>query len=304
MESIIKGAKHAWATIKEGIRHTLNFLDLLRDDIDANWTIWPWNYAVASFPTTMPSGRPWPKFSIVTVSYNQGDYIEATIRSVLMQGYPNLEYIVVDGNSTDGTKQILDRYRNELSVCLSEADDGQSQAINKGFSYATGEILAWLNSDDQYLPDTLRSVALAFDANQIDLVVGGCQCIKNHARVRHGRVHHCALPLDRVANLPFDRIVDFVGCWQRGDFFLQPEVFWSKKLWDIAGGHVDESLRFAMDYELWLRMAKAGAKALRIDKTLATFRIHDRQKTIFNPDVSIYPEYIEVARQYRVGIRP
>lgn len=282
----------------------MNVAGLIIEDVGANWAVWPWNYQVAPFPSVMPSGRAWPKISIVTVSYNQGQFIEATIRSVLMQGYPNLEYIVIDGGSTDNTKVILNRYQRELSVCISEPDNGQSNAINKGFSHATGEVLAWLNSDDQYLPDTLRAVALAFDRQQTDLVVGGCQRIKNHSRVRQGRIHHCILPLGQVVSLPFDKILDFQGSWQRGDFFFQPEVFWTKQIWDAVGGGVDEALHFAMDYELWLRLSKAGAKALHINKTLATFRIHDNQKTVFSQEISRYPEYLAVASQYREGIRP
>jgi glycosyltransferase involved in cell wall biosynthesis len=282
----------------------MNIAGLIIEDIGANWVVWPWNYPVAPFPSVMPSGQPWPKISIVTVSYNQGQFIEATIRSVLMQGYPNLEYIVIDGGSTDNTRLILNRYQHEFSVCISEPDNGQSNAINKGFSHATGEILAWLNSDDQYLPDTLRAVALAFDRQQTDLVVGGCQRIKNHSRVRQGRIHHCILPVEKVVSLPFDKIQDFQGSWQRGEFFFQPEVFWTKQIWDAVGGGVDETLHFAMDYELWLRLSKAGAKALHINKTLATFRIHDNQKTVFSQEISRYPEYLAVASQYRDGIRP
>ena len=111
----------------------------------------------------MPNGKPWPRISIVTPSYQQGEFIERTIRSVLLQGYPNLEYIVVDGGSTDNTQEVLRRYAAELDVCISEADEGQVDAINKGFQHSTGEILAWLNSDDMHLPSTLVEVALAFE---------------------------------------------------------------------------------------------------------------------------------------------
>jgi glycosyltransferase involved in cell wall biosynthesis len=110
----------------------------------------------------MPSGRPWPRISIVTPSYQQGQFIEQTIRSVLMQGYPNLEYIVVDGGSTDYTQAVLRRYASELDVCISAADGGQADAINKGFQHSTGEILAWLNSDDMHLPSTPVEVAFGF----------------------------------------------------------------------------------------------------------------------------------------------
>jgi len=304
IRNVIYRIKRGLLLIKGWLRQAKNIADLIKEDMGMKWTVWPWNYQISPFPPVMPSGRQWPKISIVTISYNQGQFIEATLRSVLMQNYPNLEYIVVDGGSTDSTKIILDRYQDELSICISESDNGQSHAINKGFSHATGEILAWLNSDDQYLPGTLRSVALAFDEHQTDLVIGGCQRIKDHSRLRLGRIHHCILPFDCVINLPFEGIQDFQGSWQKADFFFQPEVFWKKKVWDAVGGRVDESLNFAMDYELWLRLAKAGAKALHIHETLATFRVHESQKTVFKPDISNYPEYVEVARQFREGIRP
>src|SRR4029077_20130512 len=124
---------------------------------------WPWRSLGQIVPAKMPSGKPWPKISIVTPSYQQGEYIEQTIRSVLMQGYPNLEYLVVDGGSTDYPQTVLRRYSSELDACISEADEGQADAINKGFRHSTGEILAWLNSDDMHLPTTLIEVALAFE---------------------------------------------------------------------------------------------------------------------------------------------
>jgi glycosyltransferase involved in cell wall biosynthesis len=250
------------------------------------------------------NGKPWPKISIITASYNQGHFIEETIRSVLLQGYPNLEYIVIDGGSTDNTIKILKRYQSEISVCISEPDNGQSHALNKGFRLATGEILAWLNSDDLYFPNTLRDVALAFDSQPVDIVVGGCQTIKNFSRLPIMTSHHCTLPMNKMTLLSFEKMLDFQGSWLKGDFFFQPEVFWTKQIWDKVGGRVDEKLHFAMDYELWLRLTKAKARILHIPENLAIFRIHDRQKTIWSLDISNFPEYIEVARQFREGLRP
>src|SRR5262249_1097150 len=132
--------------------------------------LWPWNYEISRLPARMRSGRPWPRISVVTVTYNQGHFLEETIRSVLLQGYPNLEYIVVDGASRDNTKRILERYRSQFAFCVSERDAGQTDALSKGFRHATGDILAWLNSDDQYLPHTLATVAEAFDRFDTDMV--------------------------------------------------------------------------------------------------------------------------------------
>src|SRR5213592_2149932 len=111
---------------------------------------WPWTVESPQLTDTRPDGYPWPRISIVTPSYNQGQFIEETIRSVLLQGYPNLEYIVIDGGSTDESIAILRKYEKWIAHWVSERDKGQSEAINKGFAQATGEIFAWLNSDDVY----------------------------------------------------------------------------------------------------------------------------------------------------------
>ena len=280
-----------------------NWINYVRQGLEETDTLWPWNYQMRQFPPTM-NGKPWPKISIVTPSYNQGHFIEETIRSVLLQGYPNLEYIVVDGGSTDNTLKILKRYQSEISVCISEPDNGQSHALNKGFRLATGKILAWLNSDDIYLPNTLRDVALAFNSQDIDIVVGGCRAIKYYSRVCTITSHHCILPMKQVTSLPYEKILDLQCSYLAGDFFYQPEVFWTKQIWDKVGSRVDEKLHFAMDYEFWLRLAKAKARVLHIPENLAVFRIHDRQKTVWGLDISNFPEHIEVVRQFREGLRP
>ena len=126
---------------------------------------WPLTEETPQLPDTMPDGQPWPGVSIVTPSYNQGRFIEETIRSVLLQGYPDLEYIIIDNSSVDNSVEIIRKYEKWLTYWVSEPDKAQSQAINKGFEKATSEIYAWLNSDDYLLKDALKNVAHAYRAS-------------------------------------------------------------------------------------------------------------------------------------------
>jgi len=250
---------------------------------------WPWIATATSHLATLPSGRPWPKISVVTVTYNQGAFLEQTIRSVLLQAYPNLEYIVIDGGSTDNTMTLLKRYSQELSFWVSEKDKGQSEALNKGFRHATGEILTWLNSDDCHLPGTLTRVAMAFDQYEPDMVAGGCLLIDDGAP--HAFYNqHTSLPVCKKMTLPLDKLLDLEECWKKSYFFYQPEVFWTRQLWERSGSYVDEALYYSMDYELWLRMAQKHAQIVHILDPLALFRVHDQQKThgglpVFNEEL-------------------
>jgi FkbM family methyltransferase len=240
--------------------------------------LWPWNHEVSRLPPALPSGKPWPRISVVTATRDQGAYLEETMRSVLLQGYPNLEYILVDGSSTDNTRAILQRYRDRLAACVSEPDKGQSDALNKGLSRATGDVLAWLNSDDQYLPNTLRVVAETFDRSDADMVAGGTVIVRDHER-HPVAIHHSRLPYDQTIALSLPDLADFDGKWRNGDYFYQPEVFWKRTIWERAGSSVREDLKFAMDYELWLRFASHGARIRHVRENLAIFRVHGAQKT-------------------------
>jgi glycosyltransferase involved in cell wall biosynthesis len=236
--------------------------------------LWPRRGAVAAdLPATLPDGRPWPKISIVTPSLNQGRFIEETILSVLNQGYPDVEHIVMDGGSTDNTPEILERYGSRLAYAESAKDKGQSDAINKGFARANGEILTWLNADDMLCPGALAAVALAFATSGADLVAGIC-VIHDEGRVLHRHLTACA-----DGKLPLAELLDLEGGWLEGEFFYQPEVFFTRALWQRAGGHVAEKLYFSMDYELWLRFAEAGGVLHAIARPLALFRVHGEQKT-------------------------
>lgn len=271
---------------------------------DAHWyqsRDWPWKHRGIEFSPVMPSGRPWPKISIVTVTYNQADFLEETLRSVLMQGYPNLEYLVLDGKSTDGTPEILARYHRRLAYCVSEKDEGQSDALNKGLSRASGDILAWLNSDDRYLPGTLVRVALAFDTYRTDIVAGGCALALNKAPEPFN-IHHNSMPLGKVVPLPLNRLLDIEGSWIKGDFFWQPEVFWTREIYQRCGGRVAKDLYYSMDYDLWVRMARQGATIVHIPDTLAIYRMHESQKTS-GEELPYLPELRQLSGEYLKGLR-
>jgi GT2 family glycosyltransferase len=217
-----------------------------------------WYYQPPSLPV------PPPTFSIVTPSFNQGRFLEATIRSVLDQNYPALEYVVQDGGSTDDTLQILERYRDRLHHVESRRDNGQAHAINLGFQKAVrGDIMAWLNSDDLLLPGTLHYVAAYFARHpEVDVVYGHRIIIDTQGQ----EVGRWVLPPHCDTML------------QWADYVPQETLFWRRRLWERVGG-LDESFQFALDWDLLLRFRQAGARFVRLPRFLGAFRVHAEQKT-------------------------
>ncbi|MBN2378074.1 MAG: glycosyltransferase [Sedimentisphaerales bacterium] len=213
----------------------------------------------------------WPKISIITPSYNQGVFLEQTIRSVLEQDYPNLEYIIIDGDSTDTSVDIIKKYDDKLAYWVSEKDNGQTDAINKGFKRSTGEIVAWLNSDDVYCPGTLQAVADAFLADpNLDFVFGNKLAVDENEITfrddRHTRFSFAALIL-------------------QGSILSQCASFWKRKLFE-KHGYLDESLRFCMDYEFFCRIGQ-HIKTRHIRKNFAKFRWHSDSKSSTIQDVRL-----------------
>lgn len=222
---------------------------------------WPWT--VATPERADASVRRWPRITVVTPSYNQGEYLEETIRSVLLQGYPDLEYIVVDGGSTDESVEIIQRYQAHLAWWVSEKDRGQTHAINKGFERATGEIFAYLNSDDVYEPGALFAAAEVFLAGA-EWVVGEVSCFSEDGG---------SWPFPQLPGRSFTRW--FLGCP-----ISQPGVFWSARLHRDTGPF-REDLRYVMDYEYWLRLRfVVGASPRLIRCPFARYRMHPESKSV------------------------
>ncbi len=204
------------------------------------------------------------KFSIVTPSFQQGLYIERTICSVLDQQYPSVEYFVQDGGSSDSTVEVLKHFQRSLTGWESEKDNGQSQAINRGFSRTSGEIMAWLNSDDLLLPGAIQTVANFFKKHPDVDVVYGNRLLIDENDMEIGR---WIMPGHDSSVLSW---VDYVP---------QETLFWRRRIWDKVGGQIDETFRFAMDWDLILRFRDAGAQFAHIPRFLGAFRIHSQQKT-------------------------
>jgi glycosyltransferase involved in cell wall biosynthesis len=206
------------------------------------------------------------RISIVVPTLNQGETIEDTLLSILHQNHTNREVIVVDGGSTDATLAVLERYRPLISTVISEPDRGQSDAINKGFRLASGDIFCWLNSDDYFLPDALAHVAACFAAApQIRFAVGAGDVIsKDHGFLRH------------IPALPMNE--DTLLNWKNDRWVMQQSCFWSGSLWREVGG-VDEQLHLLMDYDLWFRLSRA-AETATIDHKLAVMRYYPEAKTV------------------------
>jgi len=223
----------------------------------------------------------YPKISIVTPSYNQAKFLERTILSVLNQNYPNLEYIIIDGGSTDGSVDIIKKYEKYLAYWISEKDRGQADAINKGFQKSTGEILAWLNSDDTYLPETFYKVAKSFKRNlEADLIFGNMYFI-NKSDLVIGEL--------RLTKLNIDNFL------YEGISIPQPATFWKKNIFNKVG-KIQVKYQYCMDFDFFVRIAEIG-KLMYIKEYLANFRIHINSKTSTNLDMwSI--EHEEIVKRY------
>lgn len=228
-----------------------------------------------------------PRITIITPSYNQAPFLEETIQSVLSQGYPNLRYGIVDGGSTDGSAEIIERYRDRLDFAVIEKDNGQTHAINKGLKRADGDVVGWLCSDDTLLPGALLSIGQHFMLRPgDDWLAGACRVIDAGGKltdtIRPSGTFTLPGVLLRSDERPFN--------------LPQPGVFWRRSLHDELG-LLDESLHYCMDFEFWLRLIESGRRPTLIDTELSTYRLHDSSKSCAMP-MGFTREHVRVESRY------
>jgi glycosyltransferase involved in cell wall biosynthesis len=223
---------------------------------------WPWSGESAQSTLDQTA---LPRITVITPSFNQSEFIETTIRSVLLQGYPDLEYIIIDGGSDDGSVEIIRKYERWLSYWVSERDQGQSHAINKGLSKSTGKVLCWLNSDDYFLPGALNRVG--------ELLAGG---MNNYALV--GKVktifHDGRTPI--VSEGRFDSRRRLLEFW-KGYHMHQPAIFWRREVFEKVG-YLKQELSLTMDFDYWARISESFSFT-NVDQVLACCHHHPAAKT-------------------------
>jgi glycosyltransferase involved in cell wall biosynthesis len=226
---------------------------------------WPWYPVGISRPVL--DGL--PRITVVIPSFNQGQFVEATLRSILLQGYPDLEVIVVDGGSTDGSVDVIRRYASWLSYWHSRKDEGQAAAIRAGFEIATGSIYCWVNSDDILLPNALNTVGSLFARKRrVDVIYGNRLVIDRHGAVTGRHVFSGHLT---------------AAHWAVGQPLAQECCFWRRAIYERVGG-VDPTSFFIMDYDLFFRMWRSG-RFYKTPEFLGCFRVHEEAKNARHRDV-------------------
>ena len=233
---------------------------------------WPWTEGSDRVPPAMPGGEAWPRISVVTPSFNQARFLEATLRSILLQGYPDIELFVMDGGSTDGSVDIIKKYAQWITHWVSEPDGGQSAAINRGLRKSTGLFATWLNSDDLFERNAFTTHATRVGFQSDKIYIGDCLYIDAHAR---------PLNLHRGRIETFEDLIQIPAFWRnltnRGHI-VQPEVLFPL-LRALEVGGLNPDNHQTMDFELWGKLLLAGATLQYTHIPFAMFRIHAAQKT-------------------------
>jgi glycosyltransferase involved in cell wall biosynthesis len=236
----------------------------------------------------MPDGSPWPRISIVTPSFNQGQFLEETIRSVLLQGYPDIEYIIIDGGSTDNSVEIIKKYEPWLAYWVSEPDRGQSHAINKGFERSTGEIMAWLNSDDMFLPEIFGTVGENIAGFSFPMLLIG------------NRVYIDAKSLiTKFCYIGFGQANLSLIAWGISPGIFQESSFWNRSAWSICGP-LDERLFGAFDLDFFCRILSQKSLVKENCKFFGAYRKWGNTKCEIDSE-RVMIEVSEIRSRYRKG---
>ena len=251
-------------------------------------TGWPWTQQSEPLPEKMEDGSEWPNISIVTPSYNQGQFIEETIRSVLLQGYPNLEYIIIDGGSTDSSVEIIKKYEQYLAYWVSEPDRGQSHGINKGLEKCTGDYIAWMNSSDCYIPGAFEFIFGSSKANYSDFIFG-CAAYGGKS-LEEAQVSYSS----GIKEFKLEALLRFFY----SQFYIVPSqsVFISKRLIQKIG-LLNEDLHYCMDFDWNARIALTQPNIYCADQPICFYRHHDDAKTARNNN-NTRKEAVEIAKKY------
>lgn len=248
---------------------------------------WPWTQPIQPLPARKLDNSPWPRISVVTPNYNQGQFLEETIRSVLLQGYPNLEYIIIDGASTDHSVEIIKKYEPFLAYWVSERDRGQSHGINKGFERCTGDYIAWMNSSDCYMPDAFKSL---FTDIRPDFIYGlaayGGKSLEE-SKVNYSR---------GIKEFDLKYLLRF---FYSAEYIIPSQsVFVSNQLLKSVG-FLDEDLHYCMDLDWYARIALAKPLTYSFETPICFYRFHDDAKTKCSVD-SVIAEAMQIAKNYLV----
>lgn len=229
---------------------------------------WPWDAEIGKRSEAEKKESEWPKISIVTPSYNQGEFIEETIRSVLLQNYPNLEYIIIDGGSTDNSVEIIKKYEEWIDYWVSEPDKGQSDAINKGFRRATGTYGNWINSDDLLAKDALLKISEHFKGNDTKpLFLGKCIHTDKHLNIK-------SIQSSKIRSI--ENLIDIEHHWGSNAIAQQNVLFSIEQFRKVGGLNVNN--HYAMDYELWGDLLINGSNIHYMDFEVGIFRRYEGQK--------------------------
>ncbi len=232
----------------------------------------------------------WPKISIVTPSFNQADYLEATILSILNQNYPNLEYIIIDGGSTDNSVEIIKKYADKLTFWVSEPDNGLYDAVQKGFKQSTGDVMAWLNSDDLYHPNALKTVAEIFNSfADIQWMTTTPTAFDETGRT---------VNVTDSLKIKWSKFRFYAGDFR---WIQQESTFWRRSLWQKAGERMAVNLRFAGDFELWLRFFRYE-KLYFISTLTGGFRLRSTKQLSFDNMDAYLVEVHDCLKAERVNL--